>query len=394
MLQSTPSLMACWVAGVVGCRLLCQSLGSESSGNVLVGATTYVVMVSIAVRLVRNIVLVPLQFVPAIFVAKALDVTGMRSDFLAKKSDTMIALGHIAATRTKVNVGPGVDVDGMVLRNERLAASETSCNWIIFLNANGVPYEQNLEFLATYSDAVGAHILTFNYRGVGSSSGWPHRAEDLVADGQAVLRHLVATGVPKSRITLHGHSLGGAVAAMLWEHHPEIKVINDRSFRSMHDEVDALLKIGLGNVMGIALGIVAGFNYWVLAWVAGPFESRGFFYSLVVGGLVGWALAVFGRINVIAPHMLDFMGWRMDAMAASWSAERSLVMFHQRDGVIPYNEASLVMGLSAAAPGRPINSFELQQVLLPQNCHMHPLHLDMGEWNRVTTAIRSLLRNV
>lgn len=52
-----------------------------------------------------------------------------------------------------------------------IKSSVHSDRWVIWTNANGVPYEQNLDFLLNYSDKLTVNILTFNYRGVGQSSG-------------------------------------------------------------------------------------------------------------------------------------------------------------------------------------------------------------------------------
>ncbi len=73
-------------------------------------------------------------------------------------------------------------------------------------------------------------MIGFNFRGVGGSTGWPVEATDLSIDGHAMIKFLTDQGVNERDITLHGHSLGGAVAVDVARTHPSVKVISDRSF--------------------------------------------------------------------------------------------------------------------------------------------------------------------
>jgi alpha/beta superfamily hydrolase len=41
-----------------------------------------------------------------------------------------------------------------------------------------------------YGAKLGVNVLTFNYRGVGHSTGWPFNAIDLVKDAQAAVEYL------------------------------------------------------------------------------------------------------------------------------------------------------------------------------------------------------------
>ena len=62
------------------------------------------------------------------------------------------------------------------------------------------------------------HVLTFDYRGYGYSTGSPHE-QGLIIDGVAVVEWaLKVARIPPERIVLLGQSLGTAVAAAVAEH--------------------------------------------------------------------------------------------------------------------------------------------------------------------------------
>ena len=62
------------------------------------------------------------------------------------------------------------------------------------------------------------HVLTFDYRGFGHSTGSPSE-EGLILDGIAAVNWaLKVAGIPSSRILLIGHSLGTAVTTAVAEH--------------------------------------------------------------------------------------------------------------------------------------------------------------------------------
>eukprot|EP00808_Paulinella_micropora_P001385 g14450.t1 len=133
--------------------------------------------------------------------------------------------------------------------------------WIVWMNANGMLFEDFLPFTKLYSRAVGANVLVFNYRGVGLSTGFPRTEEDLFADGRSVVQYLLKKGVRSQHILLHGHSLGGAVGVRVRSYWPEGPVVNDRSFSSM----TAMVKLVFAEELG---AIVAAFLCGLFALVA------------------------------------------------------------------------------------------------------------------------------
>ncbi|KAK0622628.1 Alpha/Beta hydrolase protein [Immersiella caudata] len=65
------------------------------------------------------------------------------------------------------------------------------------------------------ADPVNTHILTFDYRGYGLSSGWPSEP-GLITDALSVVDWAQrAAGIPPERIVVFGQSLGSAVAIAL-----------------------------------------------------------------------------------------------------------------------------------------------------------------------------------
>lgn len=111
--------------------------------------------------------------------------------------------------------------------------------WILIFNSNGDLYEYTIGTMAAYGCNVGANILLFNYRGVGSSTGTPHHPNDLLIDGETCVLYLTSKGVKPENILLRGRSLGGAVAAQVRALYPEGPIIHDRSFSTLNKTIHA-----------------------------------------------------------------------------------------------------------------------------------------------------------
>lgn len=132
-----------------------------------------------------------------------------------------------------------VGSEGMKLLKDNFVVQNRANKYILYLNPNGVCYEDTLEDLYEYSKAVNCKAVVFNYRGVGHSTHWPTSSNDLVKDGLAVLKWIERERQVSQRdILLHGHSIGGAVGILglqsLEEHSP---IIADRTFGSLLDLV-------------------------------------------------------------------------------------------------------------------------------------------------------------
>ncbi len=85
---------------------------------------------------------------------------------------------------------------------------------LLYCHGNAGTIADRVEVLAALH-REGLAVLIFDYRGYGESTGRPTEA-GTHADALAAWRHLTDTrGLPPARILVHGHSLGGAVAAGL-----------------------------------------------------------------------------------------------------------------------------------------------------------------------------------
>lgn len=88
--------------------------------------------------------------------------------------------------------------------------------------------------MLNYAVPLQCNLAMFNYRGVGSSLGaWPRGSADLVSDASAVFGYLLRNcqANPKN-ILIYGHSIGGAVGALVRAKYPSGPMVSDRSFLS------------------------------------------------------------------------------------------------------------------------------------------------------------------
>jgi pimeloyl-ACP methyl ester carboxylesterase len=99
------------------------------------------------------------------------------------------------------------------------------------------------------------HIVLFDYRGVGLSTGKLRSQWDLVKDGIRQVQRLIEAKVPvpAAAIVLDGHDLGGAVATLVAKYFHDrgvyVKVFNDRSFSSRTNLRVAQIR-GMGHADG------------------------------------------------------------------------------------------------------------------------------------------------
>jgi predicted alpha/beta hydrolase len=123
--------------------------------------------------------------------------------------------------------------DGVTLDGAEYIASPATDKWVIWFLGNGGFFEVYLPMLEDFGCAVGANVLAFNYRGVGSSEGFPESEYDVIQDGVAAMKHVLCKdGVDndEKKVLLYGHSLGGGIAAFVRAKYPSGAIISDRSF--------------------------------------------------------------------------------------------------------------------------------------------------------------------
>ncbi|PJD94442.1 MAG: hypothetical protein CK425_11365 [Parachlamydia sp.] len=191
---------------------------------------------------VAGIFVLPAQF----YSKEKLDVERKESIALIKE-----AFPNISTERKTIETADHVKLDTMEIINEEESAKPPKeQKWVIFMNPNGVTYEELMPLTANYAKDIGANFLTGNYRGVGYSEKSPSKSKDLVMDGEAMLQYLLhEKKIPPENIMIHGWSLGGAVATEVAALHQEkghaVKVCNERSFSSLYKEIKTLIP-GLG----------------------------------------------------------------------------------------------------------------------------------------------------
>lgn len=145
--------------------------------------------------------------------------------------------------------------------------------YIINLVANAMCYEQIIEDMKKDAKALNAHVVGFNFRGVGCSTGKAESKEDLVTDGIAQVQRLLDQGVSPQNITLKGHSLGAGIATLVAQHFHQleqpINLFNSRSFSTITNVLVA--QIRLNDQRGhkdSTIGIIGG-------WLLYPFIKFG-----------------------------------------------------------------------------------------------------------------------
>ena len=157
-------------------------------------------------------------------------------------------LDHLGAV-SEVNIAStdNAILNGIELRAQRLTQKPEDQKWIIYLHKNASSWEKEHHFLAKLAKDVGANVLSCNYRGVGLSTGFPTGDQDLIADGDAMVQHLLNQGVKPENILLYGTSLGGAVATQVSARHAEsgekIALCNDRSFSSLTSTIQKIFSV-------------------------------------------------------------------------------------------------------------------------------------------------------
>ncbi|KAK7201325.1 Chlamydia CHLPS protein (DUF818) [Novymonas esmeraldas] len=115
-------------------------------------------------------------------------------------------------------------------------AYETS-RWVIYCGGNAEFLENSLNDIHVISDAIKAHAVLFNPRGVGYSTGHISQLGEFVEDVAAVARaYTESEKIEERHLLFFGHSIGGGSAAqVVAECYPQASLVVDRSFSSMSD---------------------------------------------------------------------------------------------------------------------------------------------------------------
>lgn len=195
---------------------------------------------------------------PAATVGAIVDGSAQKTAFLGKLESLEVEADNIAITvpgamanTLRSPFATTLLLDALVIRPIRITGTAANdAKWLVWCNANGVIYEQILEFVAKYATRIGCNAVVFNYRGVSGSNGWPSSADDLGKDTAAVVAHVIEVyGAREENVLIHAHSIGGGAMAAAVTRYPQVKRISDRSFRSLSATVGTMMGTGLGNLM-------------------------------------------------------------------------------------------------------------------------------------------------
>lgn len=172
--------------------------------------------------------------------------------------------------------------------------------WIVYFSGNSEQYEDLFRFALRYRDEAEANVLTFNYRGVGRSTGRPS-AHGLDQDAITVIQYVLqGLKCDPTDLLVIGRSLGGGVSAKALQHFPDIAYCNERSFNNLFNTCRVFIGYG------------------------------------VVGHLAAW--------------IVRFCGWDLDSYL-HWDRIRhpkKWLVYHREDFTLPYDETQLHASVSEA----------------------------------------------
>jgi len=140
------------------------------------------------------------------------------------------------------SAGPGVEAalvevlrpDGRRLAayDARPAGAKDGGPVALYLHGNAGNLALRASLLGEFVRGTGTRTLMLEYSGFGGTPGSPTE-KDTVADGIAAFDHLIATGVPASRIVIYGESIGGAVALAVASKRRPAGVVAQSSFSTL-----------------------------------------------------------------------------------------------------------------------------------------------------------------
>ena len=115
-------------------------------------------------------------------------------------------------TEVEIPVNNLVSLNGLLVERASSStsgsSSSSSSSFMIYLNANGMVYEDVAHSALELADALNRNLLLVNYKGVGKSQGKSERASDLIQDAVACLSYLKKKQIKEENILLWGHSIG------------------------------------------------------------------------------------------------------------------------------------------------------------------------------------------
>lgn len=170
------------------------------------------------------------------------DKGGLPQDWQAQMGQTLEAYrSEITYAFHTLVTYDGAALDTLeIIHNEQKIKPIGEQVFVIYFNGNGTHIACCLEDdLLPNVIQYKYNQVCFNFRGTNRHGQAPLTANDLVTDGIAQVQRLLNQNVLAKNIFLRGHSLGGAIAAIVGQHfhahHQPVRVFNERSFSNMTD---------------------------------------------------------------------------------------------------------------------------------------------------------------
>eukprot|EP00617_Octactis_speculum_P011018 CAMPEP_0185791020 /NCGR_PEP_ID=MMETSP1174-20130828/158128_1 /TAXON_ID=35687 /ORGANISM="Dictyocha speculum, Strain CCMP1381" /LENGTH=305 /DNA_ID=CAMNT_0028485895 /DNA_START=413 /DNA_END=1330 /DNA_ORIENTATION=- len=271
----------------------------------------------------------------------------------------------------------GFKIEAVVMYNPKRASlsaggdvgDEKASAVAIFFLGNGGRYELAHAEMEAFANTFGVAVVGFNYRGVGGSEGIPWRFDDLVCDGEAVVRAVkLDEKLSHARIIFNGHSLGAAVAAFVAKDAvtslgktppPPCLLVSDRSFSSLSSVPSGWLR-----------------------------KSRAMLppslYPLLQSGA-----------DMILPVVMEAMGWRVDVAElfrdCRLLSEVTILTYSPQDEIIPLDASlfsamdQMQVNLACTVRFSPSTGNRRHRI----SPHNDPISasLDADAWNTVKEAL-------
>jgi pimeloyl-ACP methyl ester carboxylesterase len=208
--------------------------------------------------------------------------------------------------------------------------------YVIFSGGHGTTYRDYLPLMEKLAHTQDASVYTigFDYSSFGLSGRiindqihhLPMLSQDIaIEELSAQVQRLLDKGIDPSKITLYGHSLGGAIATLTAARFPGIKLYNDRSFSS----ISAVLKGWLlpGNPDYPPNTVKGRIVYALKTGCISPVIAVG----SVILKLVNWNCNAGAAFAKIEAERREYTVIRHKLSQADWTATA-----HINDEVIPY----------------------------------------------------------
>ena len=134
------------------------------------------------------------------------------------------------------------ETEALYLANASTSASSKPLPLLVFFHANAETAMENTGELDELYNTSGVNLLVMEYRGYGTSDGYPSQ-EAIVADSVKLLDLVLQQPEVTNDVILHGRSIGGAIAAQVGLRRPScVKgIILESTFTNLYPMFRSIL---------------------------------------------------------------------------------------------------------------------------------------------------------